>query len=666
MRHPDSATPAISLAAAMQSVLIREVGKERIDTPREAGELCQATANRVAISKNIQDQTNSFLTFDEDNNYQEEYDNENDIVTPQQKRKFLSVESAYAAGNSPERGSTRDDTDVCSDGCVYEGCTKLSTPIVIPLLINKEASEYDLPFSGTVQDNATVEEPPEETFAFWQTKLHIALDQKGAINYDTGSTDDSSLNSNDVTSVASLPPDEASNCKAKMTCARISPIDTTDVLNTQSECQLRYPGTPHIQSIRNVESREANLSERHSLSSIEVNFDPENTLIIFDWDDTILPSSWISVRNAEKAASRQSSPLSTPDAYTNSLINSIDSFGNADERDMGLNSDLQGVLDELSEKVCVTLQLACGLGKVVIVTNAERGWVELSGARFMPKVLNKLYELGISVVSARSLYESAFNPTPISWKLEAFYTLIQQTFGISAFCGEEIDECCYDDNWRESGNDDPELDDVSVSLYQTASSFQQPVADNLTPSGAAISHTTDSDNSTRSTEGCAPHQRHKEKLESSLKYVAVEKHSGILPVGTTPNNTGKSVYFDKENAQLFVQENAAEPDTDSETANRLSRATSNASFSADDRVNAGSRSPPYNILQFGDSESERLALFQVTKCLRDVRSKSFKFAEQPDPYILIREHELIQCSFTAMVQYDAWLDLKITVPPISD
>ena len=121
----------------------------------------------------------------------------------------------------------------------------------------------------------------------------------------------------------------------------------------------------------------------------------ETTTIIFDWDDTLLPSSWLSVKGL-----RLDYPAQLP----------------------------QDVLDELEthqESVCAVLVKAMQCGTVVIITNAVKGWVEFSAQRFMPRVAPLLAQ--ICVVSARSTYEPMYPDNPLQWKVAAFEQLVGQT-----------------------------------------------------------------------------------------------------------------------------------------------------------------------------------------------------------------------------------------------
>lgn len=117
-------------------------------------------------------------------------------------------------------------------------------------------------------------------------------------------------------------------------------------------------------------------------------FTPEQTLLIFDWDDTILPSTWIQAQ--------------------------------------GLRLDNASVLsDEQREQLAVmaqcairTLRAAKRYGTVVLVTNAERGWIELSSRKFLPTLCPLLES--VKILSARAAYEKPGVTLPSQWKSFAF------------------------------------------------------------------------------------------------------------------------------------------------------------------------------------------------------------------------------------------------------
>lgn len=116
-----------------------------------------------------------------------------------------------------------------------------------------------------------------------------------------------------------------------------------------------------------------------------------NTLTIFDYDDTFLPSTYLA------------------------------SLGlRVDENDP-LPRELTEELATLEAQVIKILKTSLRHGVVKIVTNAEEGWIELSGGRFMPKLTSYLLDNpAIKLVSARTQFEVDYPDNPSSWKIAAF------------------------------------------------------------------------------------------------------------------------------------------------------------------------------------------------------------------------------------------------------
>lgn len=54
---------------------------------------------------------------------------------------------------------------------------------------------------------------------------------------------------------------------------------------------------------------------------------------------------------------------------------------------------------------------------MVIITNAETGWVELSCRKFYPNLVQYIQD--VRIISARSQYEKLY-PNPLDWKKNAF------------------------------------------------------------------------------------------------------------------------------------------------------------------------------------------------------------------------------------------------------
>lgn len=117
-------------------------------------------------------------------------------------------------------------------------------------------------------------------------------------------------------------------------------------------------------------------------------FFAEDTILIFDWDDTVLPSTWIQEQGLR-----------------------------LDEGSV-VSDEQEAILRGLSDRVAKTLSIAKCHGKVVLVTNAEHGWIELSCQKFMPSLLPALED--VKILSARSTYERQGVASPFEWKYYAF------------------------------------------------------------------------------------------------------------------------------------------------------------------------------------------------------------------------------------------------------
>jgi hypothetical protein len=125
----------------------------------------------------------------------------------------------------------------------------------------------------------------------------------------------------------------------------------------------------------------------------------KETVIIFDWDDTLLASSFLSSKGYRLDTQTPIAP------------------------------EILAGLKELEVSVIAALQLALSYGQVCIVTNAETGWVQLSAAKFIPAVVPWLSRL--TVISARSTYENMFPESPLKWKFYAMQNQIAPVFAES-------------------------------------------------------------------------------------------------------------------------------------------------------------------------------------------------------------------------------------------
>lgn len=112
-------------------------------------------------------------------------------------------------------------------------------------------------------------------------------------------------------------------------------------------------------------------------------------IIIWDWDDTLLCSSFLSGEGF-----------------------------NLNSRIEDASGELLAQLEELQKSMIAVLCLAATYGEVHIVTNAETGWVQMSAQKFVPAVVPYLEKCVI--LSARSTYECMYPDSPLKWKFYAF------------------------------------------------------------------------------------------------------------------------------------------------------------------------------------------------------------------------------------------------------
>jgi hypothetical protein len=115
----------------------------------------------------------------------------------------------------------------------------------------------------------------------------------------------------------------------------------------------------------------------------------QETLIVFDWDDTLMCTNFL--REAERCGC----------------------FGTIREA-----SKIRSCLQSLETVVKSLLEEALSLGKVMIITNGENGWVECSAADYMPGLVPILQK--IDVISARNKYEDMYPGEYSTWKAQAF------------------------------------------------------------------------------------------------------------------------------------------------------------------------------------------------------------------------------------------------------
>lgn len=112
---------------------------------------------------------------------------------------------------------------------------------------------------------------------------------------------------------------------------------------------------------------------------------PHQTLIIFDWDDTFLPTSYLYYVGLDK-----------------------------------ITPELEKKLQILDKNVTKLLSKAAKIGHTYIVTNGAESWVESSSKVYLPNTYRRLQQKDVTVISARAEYEEEFPDNPKRWKTETF------------------------------------------------------------------------------------------------------------------------------------------------------------------------------------------------------------------------------------------------------
>jgi hypothetical protein len=117
-----------------------------------------------------------------------------------------------------------------------------------------------------------------------------------------------------------------------------------------------------------------------------------NSLIIFDWDDTLLCTSFL-----------------TPNGIFTDDIKISD-------------KDIEKI-KKLEISAANILKQAISKGDTYIITNAAPGWVEYSAQKFYPEVYKLLKQ--VSIVSARGEYEKMYPGDSRQWKILAFLEMLK-------------------------------------------------------------------------------------------------------------------------------------------------------------------------------------------------------------------------------------------------
>ncbi|TMW65911.1 hypothetical protein Poli38472_003676 [Pythium oligandrum] len=145
---------------------------------------------------------------------------------------------------------------------------------------------------------------------------------------------------------------------------------------------------------------------------------------VFDWDDTVCPSSWLHREGLLAAYKLVDGPVEPQDS----------SFGGqaSESSPHEMSPGHRLALHQFEEHVIALLQYARQFGPVFIVTAAKLQWVRSCAEYFLPRVLQTLIKSEtVHVISAREFYlgrkqrsAAPLGPgdegTPLAWKATTF------------------------------------------------------------------------------------------------------------------------------------------------------------------------------------------------------------------------------------------------------
>ncbi|KAH8581740.1 uncharacterized protein ELE39_001870 [Cryptosporidium sp. chipmunk genotype I] len=148
------------------------------------------------------------------------------------------------------------------------------------------------------------------------------------------------------------------------------------------------------------------------------------TAIIFDWDDTLLCTTFLNyqVNKRNKMSVSSNSQQGDVNASAQGILEKGIIAGQEKSSDNSrfplLPEDVQTIMNQIQKCVVELLVKAMDMGNVFLITNASEGWVDYSAKMYMPEVVEVLSRL--TIISARSKYEHKYPGAYHKWKFNAF------------------------------------------------------------------------------------------------------------------------------------------------------------------------------------------------------------------------------------------------------
>jgi hypothetical protein len=155
---------------------------------------------------------------------------------------------------------------------------------------------------------------------------------------------------------------------------------------------------------------EANAYE--GLDRINSNSKATDCLTIYDWDDTILPTSWL--RSLGYLSNNISDMIGTPPP--------------------NLPGHVASMMRLIEDATVDNFRQAMSLGRVIIITNSSCLWVPFTAKRFFPKLSQIIEAGGFEVYSARPAQAENAGPNyvylpsmAVTWKTDKFREMLGGT-----------------------------------------------------------------------------------------------------------------------------------------------------------------------------------------------------------------------------------------------
>jgi hypothetical protein len=169
------------------------------------------------------------------------------------------------------------------------------------------------------------------------------------------------------------------------------------------------------------------VADKDILQSVTSNSNSTACLVIYDWDDTILPTSWL--RSLGYLSNNIADMVGTPPPV--------------------LPSHVASMMRMIEEAAIANLLAAGKRGRVVVVTNSSVLWVPFTAKRFFPR-LCQIVENGFEVYSARPAQAENAGPNyvylpsmAVTWKTDKFRELVGSTqFPTCVSVGDGFAERC--------------------------------------------------------------------------------------------------------------------------------------------------------------------------------------------------------------------------------